>query len=67
MCWIALDLENKYLYWTQKGSPDGGQGRIFRMGLEILVGQSAKNRTDLVLLLDELPEPIDLEIDEKSK
>lgn len=37
------------------------------MGLEIPVGQSAKNRTDLVLLLDELPEPIDLEIDEKSK
>jgi len=55
------------LYWTQKDSPDGGQGRMFRKGLEIRVGQSATNRTDLVLLLDELPESIDLEIDEKSK
>ncbi len=63
---IALDLENKYLYWTQKGSPDGGQGRIFRMGLEIPDGQSATNRNDLELLLDELPEPIDLEIDEQN-
>ncbi|KXZ68045.1 hypothetical protein AVENLUH5627_01928 [Acinetobacter venetianus] len=40
---------------------------MFRKGLEIRVGQFATNRTDLALLLDELPESIDLEIDEKSK
>ena len=32
---IALDVERGQLYWTQKGSDNAGQGRIFRAGLEI--------------------------------
>lgn len=32
---VAVDPAAGYLYWTQKGPAKGGQGRIFRAGLEI--------------------------------
>jgi hypothetical protein len=61
---IALDVEGGgKLYWTQKGSDSAGEGRIFRANIEIPKGQSAANRTDIELLYDGLPEPIDLELD----
>ena len=60
---VAIDIENGYLYWTQKGPADGGKGRIFRAGLDLLQGTDPANRSDVELLFDELPEPIDLEID----
>jgi len=60
---IAVDPVNRYIYWTQKGPPDGGKGRIFRSGLEIPAGQQPENRTDIELLIDHLPEPIDLSFD----
>lgn len=60
---IALDPVRGYLYWTQKGPPDGGKGRIFRAGLDIPRGQSPESRSDIELLIDHLPEPIDLELD----
>jgi hypothetical protein len=63
---IAVDPINRFLYWTQKGPPDGGKGRIFRAGLEIPAGQQPENRTDIELLIDHLPEPIDLELDTKN-
>jgi DNA-binding beta-propeller fold protein YncE len=60
---IALDVEAGKLYWTQKGSDNAGEGRIFRANLEIPKGQSAANRKDIEILYDGLPEPIDLELD----
>src|SRR5882672_1586044 len=60
---IALDVEVGKLYWTQKGSDNAGQGRIFRANLEIPKGQIPANRKDIELLYDGLPEPIDLELD----
>ncbi|MGN7741531.1 hypothetical protein ACTJKT_16240 [Pseudomonas sp. 22526] len=60
---IALDITNRHIYWTQKGPPDGGKGRIFRMGLDTPVGSTPGSRQDVELLIDLLPEPIDLEID----
>src|SRR6202046_1868906 len=60
---IALDVEAGKLYWTQKGSDNAGEGRIFRANLEIPKGQSAANRKDIELLYEGLPEPIDLELD----
>jgi hypothetical protein len=60
---IALDVANGYLYWTQKGPPDGGRGRIFRMGIHLPSNATPQTRTDVQLLIDNLPEPIDLEID----
>jgi DNA-binding beta-propeller fold protein YncE len=60
---IALDVEGGKLYWTQKGSDNAGEGRIFRANLEIPKGQSAADRKDIELLYEGLPEPIDLELD----
>ncbi|KAK4865059.1 hypothetical protein LT330_001682 [Penicillium expansum] len=56
---IAVDEESKSIFWTQKGPSKGNKGRIFRMGLE-------KNDADIQILLDNLPEPIDLELDQVS-
>jgi len=60
---IALDVEAGKLYWTQKGPDKGGKGRLFRANLEIPKGQTPANRKDIELLYDNLPEPIDLELD----
>jgi sugar lactone lactonase YvrE len=60
---IALDVEAGKLYWTQKGSDNAGEGRIFRANLEIPKGQTPANRKDIELLYENLPEPIDLELD----
>ena len=60
---IALDVDGGKLYWTQKGPDNAGDGRIFRANLEIPKGQSAANRKDIELLYENLPEPIDLELD----
>ncbi|MGF6985211.1 hypothetical protein QFZ99_004688 [Paraburkholderia atlantica] len=64
---IALDVPHGYLYWTQKGPADGGRGRIFRMGIDLPPGATAQTRTDVELLIDNLPEPIDLEIDHERR
>ncbi|WP_258164135.1 hypothetical protein [Pseudomonas sp. 17104299] len=64
---IALDIKNRHIYWTQKGTPDGGKGRILRMGMDLLTGQLPSSRQDVELLMDLLPEPIDLEIDHANQ
>ena len=60
---IAVDADRGKIYWTQKGPPKGGKGRIFRAGIDMPKGQTAANRSDIELLFDGLPEPIDLELD----
>ncbi|WCM19755.1 hypothetical protein NDK50_20465 [Paraburkholderia bryophila] len=64
---IALDGGHSQLYWTQKGPPDGGLGKIFRMGLSAPAGATPEACADVELLLDHLPEPIDLEIDHEHR
>jgi hypothetical protein len=64
---IAVDAQRGQIYWTQKGPDDGGQGRIFRATMEIPKGQSAAKRTDIEVLFDGLPEPIDLDLDLNSR
>lgn len=59
---VAIDEANGHLYWSQKGSFTGGDGRIFRAGLEIPAGETADSRSDIELLWDGLPAPIDLEL-----
>jgi DNA-binding beta-propeller fold protein YncE len=60
---IVLDKANGHVYWTQKGPPDAGKGRIFRAGIELPVGARPDQRPDVELLLADLPEPIDLDLD----
>jgi hypothetical protein len=64
---ITVDAERGQIYWTQKGPDDAGQGRIFRASIEIPKGQSACQRTDIEVLFDDLPEPIDLDLDLNSR
>jgi 3-hydroxyacyl-CoA dehydrogenase len=60
---IAVDHDGGKVYWTQKGGDNAGDGRIFRANLEIPKGQSPANRSDIEVLFENLPEPIDLDLD----
>src|SRR5579871_2573083 len=60
---IAVDTDGGKFYWTQKGGSDAGLGRISRANIQVPQGQSAENRRDIELLYDNLPEPIDLDLD----
>src|SRR5205809_5161274 len=64
---ITVDPDRGQIYWTQKGPDDAGKGRIFRVKIDIPQGEIAANRTDIELLFDGLPEPIDLELDLKNR
>ncbi|KAJ7738226.1 hypothetical protein DFH07DRAFT_892679 [Mycena maculata] len=58
---IALDVRRGLLYWTQKGGSKDASGRIFRANIDPPPGARADARTDVQILFDGLPEPIDLE------
>ncbi|WP_050421625.1 3-hydroxyacyl-CoA dehydrogenase [Bradyrhizobium tropiciagri] len=60
---ITVDPKRRHIYWTQKGPDNGNLGRIFRANIEIPKGETPANRTDIEVLFDHLPEPIDLELD----
>jgi len=64
---ITVDPSRGQIYWTQKGPENAGKGRIFRAKIDIPKGETAANRTDIEVLLDGLPEPIDLELDLKNR
>ncbi|WP_222546886.1 hypothetical protein [Asaia lannensis] len=59
---ITLDLKAGHIYWTQKGTPKGGIGRIFRMPMTLPQSGDPSHRDDIELLADHLPEPIDLHV-----
>jgi hypothetical protein len=60
---ITIDPKLGKIYWTQKGPDNAGLGRIFRANIDIPKGESPSNRSDIEVLFDQLPEPIDLELD----
>ncbi|MBB4169002.1 3-hydroxyacyl-CoA dehydrogenase [Rhizobium sp. BK538] len=60
---ITVDPVQRKFYWTQKGGDNAGVGRIFRAGIDMLPGETPTERSDIELLFDDLPEPIDLELD----
>jgi hypothetical protein len=64
---ITIDPKRQQIYWSQKGPDKGGQGRLFRAGIEIPKGETAANRSDIEVFFDHLPEPIDLELDLKTR
>jgi hypothetical protein len=59
---IAVDSVRGHLYWTQKGPAKGDKGRILRAGIDVPDGETAENRSDVEVLWDGLPEPIDLHV-----
>jgi DNA-binding beta-propeller fold protein YncE len=60
---IAVDPKLGKLYWTQKGPDNAGLGRIFHANIDIPQGEDPANRSDIEVLIDRLPEPIDLDLD----
>lgn len=64
---VAIDADGGKLYWTQKGGDNAGEGRILRTNLDMPKGQTPANRSDIELLYDKLPEPIDLDLDLASR
>ncbi len=64
---ITVDLGSGKFYWTQKGPDNADLGRIFRANIETPQGQTPANRSDIELLFDHLPEPIDLELDLENR
>jgi len=64
---ITVDPERGKIYWTQKGPTKGGRGRIFRANIEIPKEETTANRRDIEVLFNDLPEPIDLELDLENR
>src|SRR5271168_5114583 len=64
---ITLDPKFGKIYWTQKGPTKGGLGRLCRANINIPNGESLGSRSDIEVLFDRLPEPIDLELDLASR
>jgi len=60
---VTVDPGLRKIYWSQKGPPNAGQGRIFRANIDVPQGEGPTNRSDIEVLFDQLPEPIDLELD----
>ncbi|KAL5362931.1 hypothetical protein BJX96DRAFT_177619 [Aspergillus floccosus] len=64
---IAVAPKFGKFYWTQKGPSKGGKGRIFCANISTPEGRSASTRDDVRCILSDLPEPIDLEVDEETR
>ncbi|KAF5624799.1 alcohol dehydrogenase [Fusarium tjaetaba] len=64
---ITVSADTGKFYWTQKGPSKGGKGRILQANIAFQPGEDAASRTDIEVLFQGLPEPIDLEIDEDEK
>ena len=64
---VTVDPKARQLYWTQKGPDNAGKGRIFRAGIDIPRGETASGRSDIEVVFDHLPEPIDLEFDSRNR
>ncbi|MDZ4760541.1 MAG: 3-hydroxyacyl-CoA dehydrogenase [Alphaproteobacteria bacterium] len=64
---IALDVERRQVYWTQKGGENAGEGMIRRASMTMPAGATASNRRDIETLFSRLPEPIDLDLDLSSR
>jgi hypothetical protein len=64
---VAVDPVGGVFYWSQKGGDNAGEGRICRAHINTPAGQTAANRSDIEVLYQDLPEPIDLELDTQNR
>ena len=64
---IALDVERGQVYWTQKGGSPANTGSIRRASMDVPPGMNAARRSDVEILIDGLPEPIDLDLDLRTR
>lgn len=64
---ITVDPAQGKFYWTQKGPDNGGEGRILRANIDMPKSDNPTNRSDIEVVFDQLPEPIDLEFDGENR
>ena len=64
---MALDPAGGHIYWSQKGGDNAGQGVIRRADMQMPRGSTPSNRRDMITLFSRLAEPIDLDLDLKSR
>jgi hypothetical protein len=64
---ITVDPEGGKFYWTQKGGDNAGIGKVLRANIAMPAGEGPADRSDVELLFDNLPEPIDLELDRDNR
>jgi sugar lactone lactonase YvrE len=64
---LTIDPKFGHIYWTQKGPDNAGLGCIYRANVEIPAGQTPATRSDIEIFFDNLPEPIDLELDHRNR
>ena len=64
---ITVDPKLGKIYWTQKGPTKGGLGSLRRANINIPIGESPAKRSDVEVLFNQLPEPIDLELDLENR
>ena len=60
---IGVDVAAGKIYWTQKGGNNAGDGSLRRAGLHLPAGETPATRSDIEVLYDHLPEPIDIDLD----
>jgi hypothetical protein len=63
---IALDLTHNEMYWTQRGDRSN-DGSIRRASMNLPKGEDPAHRTDIQVLFDQMPEPVDLALDLKTR
>lgn len=63
---VASSQKLEKIFWTQKGAPKSGQGRILSADINIPAGASPASRPDIEVVASGLPEPIDLEVDDEA-
>jgi DNA-binding beta-propeller fold protein YncE len=63
---IALDVARGQMYWTQRGDRSN-DGSIRRASMNLPKGEDPAHRTDIQVLFDQLPEPVDLALDLKTR
>jgi hypothetical protein len=64
---LALDIDRGFVYWTQKGGDNAGEGVIRRAPIARVAGETPDRRSDIETLFSGLPEPIDLDLDLSSR
>lgn len=63
---IALDVERGQMYWTQRGDRSN-DGSIRRASMNLPRGEDAAHRRDIQVLFANMPEPVDLALDLRTR
>jgi len=63
---ITVSHKLNKLFWTQKGGSKASVGRILAASLDLPKGSTASNRQDIEVIQENLPECIDLDMDDQA-